>query len=161
MKQLLKLLLLSFLIMAYSHGLARTTRILSDKSRDEAIQNLEGILSRKDTALISEFPYVVNPFFFEQPLLLKLRAPGGISDLDLLKAVGAQLLDELSGAFVRGSRRSLLMESGDLVKEGDELTRKVVAFGGVETKVTVLEIARGHFVLGLNNSRYHVDMASR
>jgi hypothetical protein len=137
---------------------SKAIRIMSDQLRNDYIQDLQTLLNYEDEELRASIPYVVNPFFFEQPLLLKLRAPGGVKDMDLLKAIGDTLVAEISGAFVRGSRRSLLMKNGELIKEGDSITKKVANFGGLETTVTIESIDRDKFVLKLNESVITVDL---
>ena len=158
-RRIFVILSLTFVVGAISlHAKAR--RIVSDHIRNEYVQDLESLLNYEDEDLRARIPYTVNPFFFEQPLLLKLRAPGGLKDQDLLQSVGASLINDISGAFVRGSRRYLLMKNGDLVKEGDTITRKVESFGGLETTVTVDEIGKDKFVLKLNKTAITVDLTA-
>lgn len=140
---------------------ARSTRILSETEREAYLTDLESILEYQDTDLAQSIPYLINPFFFEQPLLLKLRAPGGVSDKDLLASIAVVLLDEVSGAFVRADRRSLLMKSGDLLREGDRISRSLPDLGGIQASVTIGSIERDRFILELNSSEYEVDLTER
>lgn len=153
------IILLSFAILFGVTSLHSATRIMSDKLRNEAIQDLKSLLNYEDEELRSRIPNTVNPFFFEQPLLLKLRAPGGVKDQDILETVGEMLIEEVSGAFVRGSKRYLLMKNGELIKEGDTITEQLESFGGMETTVTVEDIERERFVLKLNKTVLTVDLA--
>lgn len=146
---------------AASPVLGRASRILSDQDREAYLSDLESLLAYEDSELEQAMPYMINPFFFDQPLLLKLRAPGGVSDADLLASVAAVLVDEVSGAFVRGDRRSLLMKSGDLLREGDYISRNLPDLGGIQASVTIVSIERERFVLELNNSRLQVDLTER
>jgi hypothetical protein len=139
----------------------RSARIMSERERKAMIEELESILEYKDAELEQLIPYIINPFFFEQPLLLKLRAPGGISDQDILTAFSSVLLDEVSGAFVRGDRRSLLMKSGELLREGEKITRSLPALGGVQASVEIGLIERESFLLKLNSSELAVVLTER
>ncbi|MEQ9825286.1 MAG: hypothetical protein ABQ298_12955 [Puniceicoccaceae bacterium] len=140
---------------------ARSSRILSDQDRESYLSDLESILQYQDSDLEQAIPYIINPFFFDQPLLLKLRAPGGVSDTDLLASVARVLVDEVSGAFVRGDRRSLLMKSGDLLREGDHITRTLPDLGGIQSSVTIVRIERERFILERNGFRHEVDLSGR
>lgn len=150
--------LLLLVLCASSSALGRASRILSDQDRETYLSDLEALLDYEDSDLEQAIPYMINPFFFDQPLLLKLRAPGGVSDTDLLASVAAVLIDEVSGAFVRGDRRSLLMKSGDLLREGDRISRNLPDLGGIQATVTIVSIERERFVLELNQSRLEVDL---
>ena len=141
-------------------SLNSATRIMSDRDRNDSIQNLKLLLHYEDEELRARIPYTINPFFFEQPLLLKLRAPGGVKDKDILDTVRQILVGDISGAFVRGSRRYLLMKNGDLIKEGDTITEQLESFGGMETTVTVESIGRETFVLRLNKTVLTVDLTA-
>ena len=140
---------------------ARTSRILTDIQRDEYLKQIESIIDYSDSDLEEAIPYIVNPFFFDLPLILKLKAPGGISDQDILQSFSSVVINEISGAFVRGSKRSLLMKSGDLLKEGDVLVRALPDLGNIEAKVTISVIQRDRFVLKLNNTEYVVDLSGK
>ena len=152
--------LLLTLVVGVASADAKARRIVSDKVRNDSIQKLESLLNYEDEGLQASIPYTVNPFFFEQPLLLKLRAPGGVKDQDLLQTIGNNLINEISGAFVRGSKRYLLMKNGNLIKEGDKITRRVESFGGLETVVTVDEIGRDKFILKLNKAAITIDLTA-
>lgn len=138
---------------------ARTSRIMSDAQREAYLNEIRAVTDYNDPKLEEAIPYIINPFFFDLPLLLKLKAPGGISDEDVLVSFSNVILNEISGAFVRGNKRSLLMKSGELLREGDQLTRELPDLGNIQTKVTVREIHRDRFVLKLNNSEYVVDLS--
>lgn len=151
------LILQTFVFISVTDG--RVTRILSAEKRSDFIQRMEAVLSYQDETLRDNFPYVLNPFYFEQPLVLKLRVPGGVSDGDVLEAAAAMMAPEVSGAFVRGSKRSLLMKSGDLVKEGDQITRTLPQLGEIEATVLVSRIYRDGFSLVLNQSSIDVKLS--
>lgn len=153
-------LLLTWVFLGIIPVHSRAVRIISDVKRDAFIDELHLILNYKDDELKSSIPYVINPFFFEQPLLLKLRIPGGVKDQDVLKSMGELLASEITGAFIRGSKRSLLMKNGELIREGDIITRTIADFGDMETTVLIEKIERYRFVLKLNNSVRTVDLSS-
>lgn len=153
-------LLLTWVFLGIIPVHSRAVRIISDVKRDAFIDELHLILNYKDDELKSSIPYVINPFFFEQPLLLKLRMPGGVKDQDVLKSMGELLASEITGAFIRGSKRSLLMKNGELIREGDIITRTIADFGDMETTVLIEKIERYRFVLKLNNSVRTVDLSS-
>lgn len=138
---------------------ARTSRIMTDAQREDYLNEIRTVVDYEDPKLEEAIPYIINPFFFDLPLLLKLKAPGGISDEDVLVSFSNVILNEISGAFVRGSKRSLLMKSGELLREGDQIVRKLPDLGNIEAKVTIHEIQRDRFVLKLNNSDYVVDLS--
>jgi len=152
--------LLLFLFLAdFAVVQARTSRIMTDAQREDYLNEIRAIADYEDPKLEEAIPYIINPFFFDLPLLLKLKAPGGISDEDVLLSFSNVILNEISGAFVRGTKRSLLMKSGELLREGDQITRQLPDLGNIEAKVTVREIHRDRFVLKLNNSEYVVDLS--
>jgi len=140
---------------------AATSKIMSDQNREDYVSGLESIINYKDSELEQVIPYIINPFFFDQPLLLKLRAPGGVSDVDVLKSFGDVIINEVSGAFVRGSKRFLLMKSGDLLKEGDKVTRALPDLGDLDGTVTIGAIQREKFALKLNNVEIMLDLSGR
>lgn len=141
--------------------MGRTSRIMTDTQREDYLNTLIAIAEYEDKDLEEAIPYTINPFFFDLPLLLKLKAPGGISDEDVLISFSNVIINEISGAFVRGSKRSLLMKSGDLLREGDQLTRELPDLGNLEAKVTIGGIERDRFVLKLNNREYVVDLSGK
>lgn len=149
---------LLILTVCVSSTYSRASRIMGIKAREDIIADLERLLNFEDQEFRDSIPAVVSPFYFEQPLVLKLRAPGGLNDDDLLQSIGEAIASEVSGAFVRGSRRSLLMKNGELIKEGDSLTRIVEEFGGLETSVSIEKIERDGFVLKLNDSSRTVEL---
>ena len=151
--------ILMVLLLSALSVFARTPRIMSNTDRDGYLERLESLIHYHDADLEEAIPYIVNPFFFEQPLILKIKAPGGISDVDILESFSSLLVKEISGAFVRGSKRSLLMKSGDLLKEGDEVIRSLPDLGGLEAKVVIGTIQRKQFLLELNNEEYVVDLS--
>ena len=157
-KQIIGFVLLAFTTIALN---AKVNRITPQKARAQWNADLEAILNFKNEELKASFPYVINPFFFEQPLILKLKMPGGVKDVDLLDSMGGLIKGEVSGAFVRGSRRSLLMKNGELIKEMDKLTRVLTDFGNMEITVTIVEILKDGFVLELNDSTHIVDLSGK
>jgi len=161
MSMLKTLFCCAFVFLETSNGFAKASRIMTDKVRDDYIAELESLIDYKDKDLEQAIPAVINPFFFEQPLILKLRAPGGITDQDILKSFGDVISVEVSGAFVRGSKRSLLMKSGELLKEGDKVTRALPDLGGMAANVTIGAIEREKFYIKLNNTEFTVDLSDR
>ncbi len=140
---------------------SQVRRILPSEVRAEYIDKARSLLNYENEELKANIPYVVNPYFFEQPLLLKINSPGGLDDRDLLQAVGTMLVGELSGAFIRGQRRSLLMNNGELLREGDEITREIPEFNNMQTTVTIALIRSDGFTLELNNTEYDVILGEQ
>ncbi len=132
-----------------------------DRMREDYITSLDSIINYKDGELEQSIPYTINPFFFDQPLLLKLKAPGGISDEDVLGSFRDVIISEVSGAFVRGNKRYLLMKSGDLLKEEDRVVRKLPDLGDLEATVVIGPIQKDMFVLILNGSEFNVILSER
>jgi hypothetical protein len=133
--------------------------ILNQRIRVNTLTQIEELLSFSNPELKDAIPSVSTPFFFEQPLLLVLRAPGGIKQLDMLKSMANVLQLEISGSFVRGNRSVILLKNGGLLSEGDTVTRSLPNYGGMATTATIAVIDRNGYTMEMGNSRFFVDLS--
>jgi hypothetical protein len=140
-------------------GIARSEMIVADKRRNSDIEDLSRIIRFEDAELRAKIPYLISPFFFKQPILLELRRPGGMTDTTILAKIGIMVGRDVSGAFVRGNTSYLIMKNGELLKEGDSITRSIPEFGNMQAQLIVGRIGHDSFILKLNRTEISVELA--
>lgn len=139
------------LLVSSSGLLAKVERIMPLKVRKDYIARLEHFLNYEDLELKASISEVVNPFFFEQPLIL-----ARFSDKDRISALGSLLQREVSGAIVSGGRSYLQMKSGSLLREGETVVRVVPNLGNMRVEAVISNIAQGRFSLRMNDTSVDV-----
>ncbi len=139
--------LLLVLVVSASDLTAKVERIMPLRVRRDYIARLEHYLSYKDADLVSSIGDVVNPFFFEQPLIL-----ARFSDVEKVSALGAVLQRDVSGAIVSGGRSYLQMKTGSLLREGETVVRVVPSLGNMRVEAVVSGIAQDRFTLRMNDA---------
>jgi hypothetical protein len=162
MKALHQLLLIAAITVLPMLLMGQNTRvapILTHQSRVNTLAQIKSLLAYEDLELKEKIPFVATPFFFEQPLLLLLRAPGGVKQLDMLKSMSNVLQREISGSFVRGNRSVILLKNGVLLTEGDGITRNLPEFGGMAATATIAIIDRTGYTLEMGKTRLFVDLS--
>lgn len=141
-------LVLFLLILSSSSSLmAKVERIMPLKVRRDYIAKLEHYLQYEDKRIEASIDEVVNPFFFEQPLIL-----ARFSDVEKVSALGEVLQRDVSGAIVSGGRSYLQMKSGSLLREGETVVRVVPSLGNMRVEAVISGIAQDRFTLRMNDS---------
>lgn len=148
-KKVLSVLLL--VMLSASPLMAKIERIMPLRVRKDYITKMEHYMFFEDKELFDQIDDVVNPFFFEQPLIL-----ARFSDEEKVSALGGVLQREVSGAIVSGGRSYLQMKSGSLLREGDTVVRVVPSLGNMRVEAVISGIAQDRFTLGMNDAKVDV-----